>query len=270
MELPIAHDLAEPRPTTRTPRQSASEHPRSNPRPAALAPMAGRVLAVTEHDIADWAARLDRDGRLIRRLAIERGWATSTIRDLQLGQDGARITIPVRDRGGTLRGVLRYDPFGCRDPKMLAAPGTRLGLIPHPAREASARVILVEGPPDMIAARSCGVPAIAIPGTSAWQPSWAPLLAGRHVTIVMDCDPPGRQAADQIGASLRAAAIAADVIDLWPQRDDGYDLTDRILSQRHIRPRPAARTIASLLRSVPATRQQRRLALARDTQEATP
>ena len=63
----------------------------------------------------------------------------------------------------------RYDPFGRREPKMRAVAGTRLGLIPHPAPNASNHIILVEGPPDMIAARSAGLPAIAIPGTSAWQ-----------------------------------------------------------------------------------------------------
>ena len=51
---------------------------------------------------------------------------------------------------------------------MLAVPGTRLGLIPHPAKETSDRILLVEGPPDMVAARS-GLPAIAIPGTNAWR-----------------------------------------------------------------------------------------------------
>jgi hypothetical protein len=37
---------------------------------------------------------------------------------------------------------------------MLAALGSRMGLIPHPTGETSERILLVEGPPDMIAARS--------------------------------------------------------------------------------------------------------------------
>jgi hypothetical protein len=151
---------------------------------------------------------------------------------------------------------------------MLAVPGTRLGRIPHPALEASDRIILVEGPPDMVAARSCGLPAIAIPGTTARRPSWAQLLTGRRVTVVMDCDAPGRRAADEIAKSLRAVAIPTEILDLWPDRYDGYDLTGRILERRQARSGPrAARTIASLLRPVPPVCAKRTRARARSTHE---
>ena len=133
------------------------------------------------------------------------------MRELELGFDGERITIPIRTGSGELRGVLRYDPFGASRPKMLATPGTRLGLIPHPAREPASDVLLVEGPADMIAARSCSLAAIAVPGTNAWRPSSAPLLAGRQVTIVMDCDGPGRRAAQRIAASLEPVAAAVEI-----------------------------------------------------------
>ena len=152
-------------------------------------------LTVGDADVQSWAETLDADRRLIRRLILERAWAPRTMRALQVGFDGARITIPIRNAHGHLRGMLRYDAFGRRNPKMRAVAGTRLGLIPHPARDASDHIVLVEGPPDMIAARSAGLPAIAIPGTHAWHPAWAQLLAGRRITIVMDCDAPGRRAA---------------------------------------------------------------------------
>jgi hypothetical protein len=120
----------------------------------------------------------------------------------------------------------------------------------------------------MIAARSSALPAIAIPGAAAWRPSWAQLLTGRRVTVVMDCDAPGRRAAGEIAKSLRAAAIPTDVADLWPDRHDGYGLTDRILERRRTRTDPhAARTIASLLRPVPPVCANRMRARARGTQE---
>ncbi len=119
---------------------------------------------------------------------------------------------------------------------MLALAGTRLGLIPHPARVAQKYVVLVEGPPDMIAARTRGLAAIAVPGTSAWQPAWAQLLEDKHVTLAMDCDEPGRRAAVQITASLRAAGIPVDAVGLAPGRNDGYDLTDRIIERKRHRP----------------------------------
>jgi hypothetical protein len=84
----------------------------------------------------------------------------------------------------------------------------------------------------MIAARSHGLPAIAVPGAHAWRPQWAELLAGRQVKIVMDCDPPGRAAAVRIEHDLQGRCGVA-VIDLEPGREDGFDLTDVLLDYAH-------------------------------------
>ena len=251
MELLIAHGLAEPRAREDSGSGSATTSPRPQARPAPARPNSRSELAWNEADVRMCAETLDANGRMIRRLMLERAWGVRAIRELGVGFDGARITIPVRSAQGLLRGVLRYQPFGRRDPKMRSVPGTRLGLVPHPTYESSQHVILVEGPPDMLAARSCGLPAIATPGTSAWKPSWAQLLAGKRVTIVMDCDEPGRRAANEIATSLTRVAEAVNLIDLWPDRHDGYDLTDRILERRRARQRPSRpRTVASLLRPV--------------------
>jgi hypothetical protein len=86
------------------------------------------------------------------------------------------VTIPIRSRDGGLCGVLRYAPSHDRAPKILAVRGTRLGLIPHPCTESSRWVVLVEGPPDMISARSRWLPAIAVPGNDSLEPEWAQLL----------------------------------------------------------------------------------------------
>jgi hypothetical protein len=265
MELLIAHCLAEPRASDdRAERTGRARRIETARRPESIAP----PLAAEDDDVRFWADGLEDDGRLLRRLAIERAWSARVIRDLRIGVSNSRVTIPIRNGHGELRGVLRYDPFGRRDPKMLAVTGTRLGLIPHPARVATKYVVLVEGPPDMVAARSLGLAAIAVPGTSAWQPHWASLLKGRHVKIVMDCDAAGRRAANQIHASLRAAAISSEIVDLWPDRDDGYDLTDRIVERRRQRlGRLTAAAVASLLAPVPPVHRIRVRTRARVTQE---
>ena len=106
--------------------------------------------------------------------------------ELQLGVDRGRITIPVRDDERELIGLLRYQPWPePGEAKMLAAAGSRRALLPHPAAELSTQVLLVEGEPDMIAARSRGLPAIAVPGVDGWRRAWARLFAGREVTLVM-------------------------------------------------------------------------------------
>jgi hypothetical protein len=80
----------------------------------------------------------------------------------------------------------------------------------------------------MLAARSHELPAIALPGVEAWRAEWAGLFAGRHVAIVMDADHQGRAAARRIADDL-AAQARPTILDIGPERDDGYDLTDWIL-----------------------------------------
>ena len=130
--------------------------------------------------------------------------------------------------------MLRYRSRPGAGPKMLAMPGTRLGLIPHPAQDQSPWLLLVEGPPDLITARSRGLPAIAVPGDHAWEPAWAALFAGRRVGVAMDCDPQGRAAAQLISADLLASAEAVQIVDVAPSHDDGYDLTDWLDQHRRL------------------------------------
>jgi hypothetical protein len=85
-------------------------------------------------------------------------------------------------------------------------------------------VVLVDGP-HVGAARSRGLPAIAVPDDHA-DPQWAQFLAGRFVTVLMDADPAGRIAAKRIAADLDNVGAAAVVADFAPHRSDGYGLSD--------------------------------------------
>ena len=161
IDLMITHGLIERRAQLRTARElidTAPSRARETERPV------HPVLDITEQDVDRWQTALSRRPSLLTRLADERGWRYPAMRELGLGLDRGRITIPIRNRAGRLRGVLRYQPDHTRRPKMLAAPSSRLGLVPHPTTDTSPRIMLVEGPPDMIAARSQGFPAIAVPG----------------------------------------------------------------------------------------------------------
>ncbi len=235
-ELKVAYGLAErdpkrPPPSARTGRLAArspradAEHPAREP---------GHALAVSERDMDGWRADLERMRWPLRVMRSEHRalWQRETLLALGLGFHRGRVIFPIRDRAGELRGVLRYAPTHEKAPKMLAAAGTTLGLLPHPAADPSVDVLLVEGPPDMLAARCQGWSAFAVPGDDAWQPEWAQLLAGRQVTIVMDADQPGRAAAARIAADLVAVALEVRVAELHPGREDGADLTDWLIANR--------------------------------------
>ncbi len=236
-ELKVAYGLAErdPERPARSGPPAARTAARSAPRH--VAPPSRRAPVVAdEQQLAEAQARLARLVWPPRVLRDEqrRVWSRPTLLELGCGWEHGRVLVPIRDQDGELRGVLRYAPAHDHAPKMLAARGTRLGLIPHPAAEPSTWVVLVEGPPDMISARSRGLPAIAVPGDHAWEAEWAGLLAGRHVSVMMDCDHAGRDAAQRIAADLDAAGAVARVIDLAPGRADGYDLTDWLADRRDL------------------------------------
>jgi hypothetical protein len=108
---------------------------------------------------------------------------------------------------------------------MIATSGSRRVLLPHPAADRSRTVLLVEGEPDMIAARSRRLPAIGVPGVDAWRTEWAQFFADRDVTTVTHADPQGRRLAQRIADDLSGIA-EVNVVDIAPERNDGYDLTD--------------------------------------------
>jgi hypothetical protein len=225
IELMIKHGLTERRERWTPPSARGRRVRSAAPAPAPRAATEQRVLATTEDEFERWHEELFSVGRQgwVERLAAQRLWSTETMRALGLGYDRGRLAIPIRTASGRLRGVLRYLPGA--EPKMLAVRGTQLGLIPHPASERSHSLLLVEGPADMIAAHSRGWPAVAVPGDYAWQPEWAELLRGRDVTIAMDSDDAGRAAAERIAHDLRDVC-AHRVLELAPERNDGFDLTD--------------------------------------------
>ena len=120
----------------------------------------------------------------------------------------------------------------CSDPDLGTSELEKLAtdrqppLCPHPATEQSAMIVLVEGPPDLAAARSRGLPAVAISHDHAWGPQCAELLAGRFVTVLMSAHPAGRAAAQRIAEDLDNVAAAVAVADFAPSREDGYELNE--------------------------------------------
>jgi hypothetical protein len=234
MDLLITFGLAQ-----RRGRRSAGlrrpERPRHARPPGPPAPPPRR-LELDEHQLARWQRQL-RDARWpLAELRPEQRamWKLDVLTMLGVGLDGHRLAIPIRDAGGALQGALRYAPSRHTGQlKALAMSGSRHGLIPHPSTDPTEEIVLDEGVPDLISARSLGIPAFALSSPDAWRASWAELLAGRCVLVVMDCDLTGRTASARILEDLLAADVRAAAVDLSPQRSDGYDLTDWLTDHRH-------------------------------------
>jgi hypothetical protein len=171
---------------------------------------------------------------VMARLEELRGWTPTALERLGVGREGQRVVLPVRGQSGELIGCLRYEPDPARrnGPKMLADAGVSRELFPPPEmigeEEIDGLLLLVEGEPDVISAWSMGLPAVGVPGVGKWQDEWAARFAGRRFTVAVcfDCDEVGRTHAVRVATALTANGVAVRVINLAPDRDDGYDVTD--------------------------------------------
>ncbi len=235
IDLMVTFGLIERRSSGRGPRRAP---PRRSRRAASTVNAHTSVLAsvpppleVSEDDVRRWTQALLDDRGLLARLAWTRLWSEQAIESLQVGLDRGRIIFPVRDQHDRLTEIVRYAPPWSRAdaPKVLTAPGSRHGLFPAPERLPDGAVFLLEGQPDALTAASRGYIATAITGVHGWREDWAPRFAGRLVMVCLDCDVEGRHAARRVFEDLRGAGVDAVALDLAPERDDGYDLTDFLL-----------------------------------------
>jgi hypothetical protein len=153
-----------------------------------------------------------------------KGWSGPTLHALGVSLDGDRWVIP------TEAGPLRYADDG-RKPKMLAASGTTRALWPSPEDIEGPVLVVVEGEPDAISATELGYPTVALPGAGKFDPSWpARLVAGRRrVVLIGDCDEVGRARMRSVAEQVTKFGGNAYVIDLAPERSDGYDLGDMLV-----------------------------------------
>ena len=190
----------------------------------------------TPMQLVEMHARLIGSPKLLARLTELRGWTQPTLERLDIGFDGQRIVLPVFDDQGHLVNVLRYLPGkraeGVR--KLLAARGRPRDLFPSPEQYDKAEMWLVEGEPDAIAAHELGLVGFAVPGSNGWRTTWAQRFRGRTVVVCFDCDKPGRDAALKVANSLVEEAREVRVVDLAPERDDGYDLSDFVHGGGHV------------------------------------
>lgn len=210
-----------------------------NPGRARRSTSSSSPFIVAEQDVARWAGALQRNDAILTLLEQRRGITVPTLDRFLVGWDGGRLTIPIRDEHGELRGLVRHRPWPGPGAKTLALPGSQRLLFPHPNKIAGSTLILCEGEIDALTAVSVGLPSVAVPGANAWRPEWARWLANRTVIVVPDADAAGRGLAASAAKDLASVGSTAAIVDLDPTRDDGYDLGKFLMSGAEL-PAPLA------------------------------
>ena len=125
------------------------------------------------------------------------------------------------------------------------------------AVKADGVVHIVEGEKCADALCELGLVATTNPGGAGrWRPEFSEdVLAGATCVVWADCDPPGRSHANQVAQSLARLGCRVHVVDLDPDRDDGYDIADRL---RFLRKEDATdRQLAEHIQDIVETTQAR-------------
>jgi hypothetical protein len=194
---------------------------------------------MTDEMVQGWHEAALRNKTLMRWFEEKRGYTLETIERYQLGWNGERVTIPVRDPKGKLVNVRKYKRDSTAEQGKMLPFATSMGpdattrLFPHldPIPD---EVLLVEGEWDAMIGQQNGIDntmTVTI-GAGNWNPTWTPLFAGKKVCIAYDNDEAGRKGAIRVAAILSSAAQGTSVTILQiPNLPERGDLTDFYVEQ---------------------------------------
>lgn len=183
---------------------------------------------IPEDLVTNWAKRLT--GRKLEALMTLRGLTRETLERYQVGWDGERYTLPIRDRAGELVNVRRYSPSGSGgkllnftlpdpvSPKVRHSYGSPARLygvdtLPGPGE----LVVLTEGELDRLALEEHGFRAVSgTHGAGTFPPDFAEALTGLDVVVLYDCDAPGKKhARETVAVALQGVQLSRlRVVDL--------------------------------------------------------
>lgn len=186
--------------------------------------------------------RLIADASHLEFLATRRGLTRETVERFQLGHDGQRYYIPIRDAEGRVVNIRRYKPGARSHEKMISwrqGFGTAR-LFPLSALDFTgsvddaAPVCLFEGEMDTMLAVQLGLCAITTTGgAGTWRDQWNQHFRGRRVIICYDVDDAGRAGALNIARALSGTAREIFIIHLPLAEPAGADFTDFIVGHGH-------------------------------------
>lgn len=174
------------------------------------------------------------DARRLAWLKKHRRWTLEAIRNLRLGYNGTRITIPIYSPLGLLLNVRLYKPGAKKnEPKCINIPGfgqASLFFCGLPSMEHKPWIIC-EGEPDAITGYSFGFPTCSsTAGAGKFVDSWASAFIEKAAYICYDADEAGERGAIRAAKIVARTAKSVLLIDLRPYLTrGGKDLTDYFL-----------------------------------------
>jgi 5S rRNA maturation endonuclease (ribonuclease M5) len=198
----------------------------------------GKGVGVTplpdEDQIEKWVEALLSNKPKLTALMEQRGFERSTVVDWQLGFDGDRYTIPIREADGELVNVRRYRLNAGTSDKMLNLPGHGAAHIYRPdILDENKDIVITEGETDCILLNQYGVPAVThTAGAGTFKPQWGSQFIDKNVWICYDVDDAGRKGAAKVKGILETFAENVFVMQL-PLQAKGADVTDYLHKEGH-------------------------------------
>ena len=191
-------------------------------------------VKLTEEMVKGWHEAALRNADLMRWFTEHRGYTVETVDKYQLGWDGTRVTIPIRDAAGKLVNVRRYlrDSKGSQGKMLGFAPGfNEARLFPIDALS-DAEIILVEGEWDAMLLRQYGFNAMSVTsGAGIFNNEWVELFSDKQVTICYDNDKAGQDGAIAVATKLSTNLLATVLIAQIPGLPEKGDVTDFFVEQ---------------------------------------
>ncbi|HEY6058722.1 MAG TPA: toprim domain-containing protein [Candidatus Limnocylindrales bacterium] len=191
---------------------------------------------LTEANVRAWHEAALRHPELMRWFYEHRGFTSETIDRFELGWDGSRITIPVRNASGDLVNVRRYmRDARASDQKvvqLMAGAGPDVTTRLYPNELLAKEVLLVEGEWDAMICAQNGLTQTRTmtAGAGNWNATWTPGFADHVVTICYDNDEAGRRGGQRIARILSNVAAEVRILHI-PNLPDKGDVTDFFVSQ---------------------------------------
>jgi hypothetical protein len=185
----------------------------------------------SEKQLRFWTKSLLSKNNALKKMTDERGLNKKSIRDFQIGWDGSRFTIPIRDEDGKLVNIRRYKPNArSHSDKMLSwgvgwGEGRLYGLdllMDDDVKD----IVLTEGEMDKIIGRQYDLPTVThTSGSAVFKPEWAKWFKGKRVFVAYDDDKAGDRGAMKVAQVLKGVAEGVYRTRLSTGIDGG-DLTD--------------------------------------------